>query len=73
MELDALVASGKDPGERYEPGELEPPPRYVVRTAGRGGGEYETRDGRARPLGGDAAARARSATCTAAATASPPA
>jgi ribokinase len=45
MELDALVASGKDSGERYEKGQLEPPPRYVVRTAGDAGGEWETGDG----------------------------
>jgi ribokinase len=45
VELDVLVASGKDPGERYEPGDLEPPPRLVVRTAGASGGEYETREG----------------------------
>jgi ribokinase len=46
VQLDALVASGRDPGERYESGELDPPPRYVIRTAGRDGGEYETADGR---------------------------
>ena len=40
VELDALVASGNDPGERYEPGDLEPPPRLVVRTAGGAGGEW---------------------------------
>jgi ribokinase len=45
VELDALLASGKDPGERYGPGDLEPPPVLVVRTAGASGGEYETRDG----------------------------
>jgi ribokinase len=45
VELDALLASGKDPGERYTPGDLDPPPRLVVRTAGASGGEYETRDG----------------------------
>jgi len=45
VELDALLASGKDPGERYEAGDLEPPPRLVVRTAGASGGEYETKDG----------------------------
>ena len=45
VELDVLVASGKDPGERYEPGDLEPAPRFVVRTAGPGGGGYETREG----------------------------
>ena len=42
VELDALVASSRDRGERYEPGDLEPPPRHVVRTAGSAGGEYET-------------------------------
>jgi ribokinase len=45
VELDALLASGRDPGERYEPGALDPPPKLVVRTAGAAGGEYETRDG----------------------------
>jgi ribokinase len=45
VELDALLASGKDPGERYVRGELEPPPHLVVRTAGASGGEYETRGG----------------------------
>jgi ribokinase len=45
VELDALLASGKDPGERYVRGELEPPPQLVVRTAGASGGEYETRAG----------------------------
>ena len=42
VELDALVASARDPGERFEPGDLDPPPRVVVRTAGSAGGEYET-------------------------------
>jgi ribokinase len=41
VELDALVASGKDVGERYEPGQLEPPPRLVVRTEGAAGGTWE--------------------------------
>ena len=41
VELDALVASRADEGERYEPGQLEPPPRAVVRTAGAAGGEWE--------------------------------
>jgi ribokinase len=45
VELDALLASGKDSGERYAPGDLEPPPRLVVRTSGASGGEYETREG----------------------------
>jgi ribokinase len=45
VELDALVASARDRGERYETGELEPPPRHVVRTAGSAGGEFETAGG----------------------------
>jgi ribokinase len=46
VRLDALVASRNDPGERYEPGDLDPPPGHVVRTAGRDGGEFEARGGR---------------------------
>jgi ribokinase len=38
VELDALVASGDDGAERYQPGDLEPPPRLVVTTAGSLGG-----------------------------------
>jgi ribokinase len=38
VELDALVGSGEDPGERYGPGELDPRPRLVVTTAGQLGG-----------------------------------
>ena len=38
VELDALVASGDDEGERYQPGDLDPPPRLVVTTAGPLGG-----------------------------------
>lgn len=45
VKLDALMASGKDPGEVYLPGELDPPPRLVIRTAGASGGEYESHDG----------------------------
>jgi ribokinase len=45
VELDALVASANDPGELYETGELNPAPRYVMRTAGPEGGEYEGADG----------------------------
>jgi ribokinase len=44
-ELDALVASSSDRGERYEPGDLDPPPRVVVRTEGACGGHWEARDG----------------------------
>lgn len=45
VELDALVASGNDPGERYEAGDLDPPPRYVVRTDGGKGGAWESAGG----------------------------
>jgi len=45
VELDALVGSGDDEGERYRPGDLVPPPRLVVRTAGAAGGTYAVRDG----------------------------
>lgn len=45
VHLDALVASSRDSGEPYERGDLEPPPRHVVRTAGAAGGEYETASG----------------------------
>jgi ribokinase len=38
VELDALIGSGRDPGEAYEPGELDPPPRLRVATLGRNGG-----------------------------------
>lgn len=47
IELDALVRSAGDPGERYEPGDLDPRPRLVVATDGRAGGRWETADGRA--------------------------
>ena len=58
VELDVLVASGKDAGERYERGQLDPPPRYVVRTLGAAGGSWETPDRSGGKLGGDAAAGA---------------
>ena len=45
VELDALVASAQDEGERYEEGELDPPPRLVLRTAGEAGGTWEATDG----------------------------
>jgi len=38
VELDALVSSGKDEAERYQPGQLDPEPRLVVTTAGALGG-----------------------------------
>jgi len=45
VQLDALVSSGRDPGERYGPGDIEPAPRVVVRTLGAAGGEWETAEG----------------------------
>ncbi len=45
VELDALVASGKDAGERYARGQVEPEPRVVVRTEGAAGGQWERADG----------------------------
>lgn len=61
VELDVLVGSATDANERYRAGDLEPPPRVLVQTAGAAGGTYEL-DGRtcafaAAPLprpGGDA-------------------
>ena len=41
VQLDAVVGSGEDAGERYEAGDLDPPPRLVVRTAGARGGSIE--------------------------------
>lgn len=40
VELDALVQSASDVSERYRPGDLDPPPRRVVTTEGRKGGQY---------------------------------
>jgi ribokinase len=45
VELDALVSSGRDPGEVYRHGDLDPVPRVVVRTLGGAGGEWETASG----------------------------
>jgi ribokinase len=45
VELDALMSSSKDAGERYETGQLDPPPRIVVRTNGAAGGAYESSAG----------------------------
>ena len=52
-EVDVLVGSGEDPGERFEPGELDPPPKIVVTTSGSLGGWVAA----GRPLPGGAAAR----------------
>jgi ribokinase len=40
VQLDALVLSARDPGEVYEPGQLDPEPSLVVSTMGREGGTY---------------------------------
>ena len=45
VELDVLVRSARDPGERYEAGELEPPPRFVAQTDGAAGGSLHAADG----------------------------
>ncbi len=47
VKLDALVASSADAGETYEPGDLDPDPELIFRTAGAGGGTWE------RPSTGD--------------------
>jgi ribokinase len=41
VQLDALVSSGRDVGERYATGDLDPEPRLIVRTAGAAGGAWE--------------------------------
>jgi ribokinase len=48
VELDVLVRSAKDEAERYEPGDLDPPPKVVVTTEGRDGGSYESEEGSGR-------------------------
>jgi ribokinase len=45
VEIDALVASAKDEGERYEPGDLDPPPLLIARTDGAAGGTLTKADG----------------------------
>jgi ribokinase len=40
VRLDVLVHSASDPGERYEPGMLDPAPRWVVSTRGEHGGSW---------------------------------
>ncbi len=41
VELDVIVGSDFDPNERYQRGDLDPPPRLVVRTEGARGGTLE--------------------------------
>ena len=45
VEVDVLVASAADAGERYEEGQLDPPPSAVVRTEGDRGGIWEDAGG----------------------------
>jgi ribokinase len=45
VQIDMLVSSSRDAGERYTPGDIEPPPRLIARTAGAGGGWVEAPDG----------------------------
>lgn len=46
VELDVLVGSARDEGERYEHGDIQPPPRLVVRTAGAQGGTWSAGESR---------------------------
>lgn len=43
--IDVLIGSKHDEGERYRPGDLDPPPRVVVATDGARGGEFTTAGG----------------------------
>src|SRR5437660_5013809 len=45
VQIDMLVSSSRDVGERYKPGDIDPPPRLVARTAGAAGGWVEAVDG----------------------------
>jgi ribokinase len=45
VQVDALVSSSEDEGERYRPGTISPPPRLVIRTRGAQGGTLESADG----------------------------
>lgn len=45
VELDVLVASATDPGEAFAAERLDPPPRHVVLTRGKSGGEWRGADG----------------------------
>jgi ribokinase len=46
--LDAIVASARDPSERYRDGDLDPPPHLVVVTDGERGGTYRAQGGEIR-------------------------
>jgi ribokinase len=43
--IDMLVSSSRDVGECYAPGDIDPPPRLIARTAGAAGGWVEALDG----------------------------
>ena len=45
VQLDVLVASAKDEGERYTTGQIDPPPLLVARTDAAGGGSLSAADG----------------------------
>jgi ribokinase len=45
VQLDVLVASAGDAGERVAPGQIDPPPRHVVLTEGAAGGRWTAVDG----------------------------
>jgi ribokinase len=45
VQIDMLVSSSRDVGERYTPGDIDPPPRLVARTAGAAGGWVDALDG----------------------------
>jgi ribokinase len=46
VQLDALVHSSKDAGERYAAGQLDPEPKLVVGTSGSDGGTWTAAEGR---------------------------
>ena len=73
VELDALVMSGRDAGERYSPGDLDPAPRLIVRTARGHRGRVGDRGRASAAAGARRRCPARCATPTGPATASPPA
>lgn len=45
VQIDMLVSSAGDEGERYAPGDVAPPPLFVARTAGAAGGTLIAADG----------------------------
>jgi ribokinase len=46
VQLDALVHSSKDTGERYSAGQLDPEPKLVVGTEGEEGGTWTAAEGK---------------------------